>query len=219
MNKEEKDKKVKELLARLVDLRRKCALSNDKSTRREFELVQAECAKELDYLVEGRARRYRGFSNYDDLCQDGRLALYLALQSYEPEKGDFYWWANKYIKTKISREANRHSTIKIPLKHTKTVLPYKVSQLPVIVDGNPSACESMEKDQTSSIVRSAVGKLPEDQRRVVELHYEMAGHGHRKEEYSIGKICDKLNITRLSCVRLLNKAQEALRQDLLELEI
>jgi RNA polymerase sigma factor (sigma-70 family) len=215
--KKTKAERISDLLEKLVMLRRKCAKSKRSTKlRREFEQVQEQCAKELDYLVEIRTRKYKGFPNYDDLRQDGRLALYLALQSYEPEKGDFYWWANKYIKTKISREANRHSTIKIPLKHTKHITPYKVSQLPVIVDNEPNALESMAKEELGAMIRTAVNKLPNDQRRVIELHYEMS-ESERQESYSIGKICDKLNITRLNCTKLLNEARKTLKQELADL--
>jgi RNA polymerase sigma factor (sigma-70 family) len=197
-------------------LRRKCAKSRSTKLHREFGQIQEQCAKELDYLVEARTRKYKGFSNYDDLRQDGRLALYLALQSYEPEKGDFYWWANKYIKTKISREANRHSTIKIPLKHTKYITPYKVSQLPVIVDKEPNALESMAKGEIDTLIRDAVSKLPDDQRKVIELHYEMSD-GNRRDSHSIGKICDRLHITRVNCQKLLNEAKKTLKQELVDL--
>lgn len=213
MKKEDEVQEINNLLIKLVDLRRKCSKSKSKKLRKEFDDIQEVCAKRLDYLVEARTRKYKGFSNYDDLKQDGRLALYLAFQSYEPEKGDFFWWANKYIKTKISREANRHSTIKIPLKHTKFVTPYKVSQLPIIIDNNPDAFDSINKDESSYIVRNAVSKLPDIQRRVIELHYEM-NVGNRKESYSIGKICDRLNISRGSCVKLLNEAKKTLKQEL-----
>lgn len=213
MNKETKAERISSLLDKLVTLRRKCAKSKSSKFRKEFEQVQEECAVELDYLVEARCRRYKGFSNYDDLCQDGRLALYNALQSYEPEKGDFYWWANKYIKTKISREANRHSTIKIPLKHTKHVTPYKVSQLPIIVDNSPSAVENLEVGELKKIIRSSISRLPDDQRRVIELHYEMSAGAHG-EPQSIGNICAALNITRSSCVKLLNEAMSTLKQEL-----
>lgn len=217
MNKETKQERINNLLDRLVALRRKCAKSRSVKLKREFEQVQEQCAVELDYLVEARTRKYKGFSNYDDLRQDGRLALYLALQSYEPEKGDFFWWANKYIKTKISREANRHSTIKIPLKHTKHVTPYKVSQLPVIVDNGPNALENISKTEVDTMIRTAVSRLPDDQRRVIELHYEM-NLGHRRESsQSIGKICDRLNITRVNCTKLLNEAKKTLRQELADL--
>lgn len=218
MKKEDEVQEINNLLNKLVDLRRKCSKSKSKKLHKEFDDMQAVCAKRLDYLVEARTRKYKGFSNYDDLKQDGRLALYLALQSYEPEKGDFFWWANKYIKTKISREANRHSTIKIPLKHTKHVTPYKVSQLPVIVDNTPDAFDTINKDESSCIVRSAVSRLPDNQRRVIELHYEM-NLSNRRESFSIGKICDRLNISRGSCVKLLNEAKKTLKQELSELGI
>lgn len=215
MKKETKAERIEDLLTRLVNLRRKCAKSRSVKAHRELEAITQKAAKELDYLVEARTRKYRRFSNYDDLCQDGRLALYLALQSYEPEKGDFYWWANQYIKTKVSREANRHSTIKIPLKHTKHVTPYKVSQLPVIVDNDPDALENIQKEEADSRIRTAVSKLPDDQRKVIELHYEMTGN--KRESHSIGKICDKLNITRLNCTKLLNEARNTLKQELADL--
>ncbi len=216
MKKETKAERISNLLDKLVMLRRKCAKSRSRKLHKEFEHIQTQCAKELDYLVEARTRKYKSFSNYDDLRQDGRLALYLALQSYEPEKGDFYWWANKYIKTKISREANRHSTIKIPLKHTKHITPYKVSQLPVIVDNEPNALESISKGETDTLIRDAVNKLPDDQRRVIELHYEMSDGNHR-DSHSIGKICDRLNITRVNCQKLLNEAKKTLKQELSDL--
>jgi RNA polymerase sigma factor (sigma-70 family) len=213
LNKETKAERISNLLDKLVTLRRKCLKSKNVKLRQEFEQVQELCVIELDYLIRTHTRRYKSFSNYDDLCQDGRLALYNALQNYEPEKGNFYWWANKYIKTKISREANRHSTIKIPLKHTKYVTPYKVSQLPIIVDNSPSAIDNMERGELEITIRSAVNKLPDDQRRVIELHYEMSS-GHYCESQSIGKICDILSITRVNCMKLLNEAKKSLRQEL-----
>jgi len=144
--------------------------------------------------------------------------LYRALQTYKPEKGDFFWWSNKYIKTKISREANRHSTIKIPLKHAKQVQPYKVSQLPIIIDAGPSALEHIAKDEAVTLIRSAVEKLPEDQRKVITLHYELSGGSdNRRDLYSIGKICDRLNISRMSCVKLLTEAKKTLKRELIDL--
>jgi RNA polymerase sigma factor (sigma-70 family) len=217
LKKETKAERINNLLEKLVILRRKCAKSKrNTKIQKEFEQVQSLCAKELDYLVETRTRKYKSFANYDDLRQDGRLALYLALQSYEPEKGDFFWWANKYIKTKISREANRHSTIKIPLKHTKYVTPYKVSQLPIIVDKGPGALESITSHEVNTLIRNAVSKLPDDQRKIIELHYEMGKF--QKESHSIGKICDQLNISRMNCVKLLNEAKKTLKQELNELQ-
>ena len=207
--------KISELLGKLVHLRRKYAKSKSIKVKRELDQIQELCTKELDYLVEARTRRYRSFANYDDLYQDGRLALYMALQSYEPEKGDFYWWANKYIKTKISREANRHSTIKIPLKHTKYMLPHKVSQMPIIIDSEPSALEHITKAEVGQNVREAISKLPNDQRKVIELHYEI-GCKQNTNTGSIMKICSSLKISRANCVKLLEDARNNIKELLTE---
>ena len=219
MDKETKSERVKNLLERLVCLRRKCATTKSAKLQKELEEVQQLCIQELEYLIIARTRKYKKFANYDDLQQDGRLALHLAMRSYEPEKGDFYWWADKYIKTKISREANRHSTIKIPLKHTKFVTPYKVSQLPVIVDNEPIALESLSQHESFSIIREAIEKLPDDQKKVIKLHFEInpGTYGANPEFHSIGKICDALKIKRVHCVKLLNEAKKSLRQELAEL--
>ena len=206
-----------ELLDKLISLRNKCKTSKSKKLHEEFAQIQSECLKTFDHLVESRAKRYKGFPNYEDLLQDGRLVLYRALQTYKPEKGNFYWWSNKYIKTKISREANRHSTIKIPLKHAKLEQPYKVSQLPVMIDGEINALDHLAKDEVVTLIRNAVEKLPEDQRRVITLHYELSGGSdNRRDLYSIGKICDKLNISRMSCIKLLAEAKKTLKRELIE---
>jgi RNA polymerase sigma factor (sigma-70 family) len=213
----EKQTKITNLLNDMVILRKKCVKSKSLSLKKELDEIQSECIKELEYLVEARTKRYRGFSNYEDLRQDGLIALYRALQTYKPEKGDFYWWSNKYIKTKISREANRHSTIKVPLKHAKLVQPYKVSELPTIIDGEPSALENISKDEAVSLIRNAVEKLPEDQRRVISLHYELSGGSdNRRDLFSIGKICNRLNISRVSCIKLLSEAKKTLKRELVE---
>jgi RNA polymerase sigma factor (sigma-70 family) len=208
---------INEILSVLIPLRRECEKSRSSKLKNELKKVQGLCIEKLDYLVDARTRRYRSFANYEDLRQDARMALYLALHSYEPEKGDFFWWANKYMKTKVSREANRHSTIKIPLKHTKTMQPYKVSQLPLMIDENPSALDTISTGEKSNMIRYAVSKLPEEQRRVIELHYEMVND--KRNFNSIDKICGQMKITRVACLKLLNEAKKNLKQDLIDMEI
>ncbi len=197
---------VEEMLNKFVELRDKRKKVRSKKVQQEYEKYHAMCTSKLDYLVEIRTRKYKGFSNYDDLRQDGRLALMMALKSFDPSKGNFFCWANQYIKTKISREANRHSTLKIPIKRTKDMQPYKVSQLPIIVDEEPDGLEFTQVEQIKMRVREAIDNLPEDQQMIIKLH------GYRS--YSIGKICDELDISRSECTRLLNEAKESLKQDL-----
>jgi RNA polymerase sigma factor (sigma-70 family) len=208
------NEEINSLLHKLIALRKKSIKS--KKFRKEFENLQNICAEKLDYLVEERTRRYKSFVNYEDLYQDGRLALHLALQSYNPDKGDFFWWANKYIKTKISREANRHSTIKIPIKKIKFATPYKVSQMPIVIDKDISAFETFQEQEKYEFVRLAIQKLPHEQRRVIELHYEIGND--KQGNNTIGQICKIMKISRMSCAKLLTEAKSNLKQELLEMD-
>lgn len=205
------DIEAEELLSAFVKLRDKCESSKSKSLHLKYQKQAQLCAEKFDYIVLNKVRKYKSFSNYEDLLQDGRLALVMALKTYKLGKGSWFGWANYYVKTKISREANRHSTMNIPIKKTKSVLPYKVSQLPIMIDGRDSALESIESAELNSNVFGAVLGLPPIQRKVVEMYFEMSSS---REKYSISKICDELKITNKECKKILSDAKKSLKSSL-----
>lgn len=211
-------KKKYEEIARTIDkfvqLRDKCKTSKNKKVHLEYNKYLDLCIDKLDYLIDIKTKKYRNFSNYEDLRQDGRVALMLALKSYDPKKGDIYWWANQYIKTRVCREANRHSTMKIPIKKAKEMSPYKVSQMPVMICGDQSALDVTETIELRDLVREAVEKLPPEQRRAIQLHFELDGF----KSHSIDRICDEMDISRVDCVRLLSEAKINLKEKL-EMEL
>ena len=85
-----------------------------------FEKQQKICVEKFKYLITMKTNRYKKFSNYEDLNQDGYEALLKAMKNYNPDKGIFFYWAFKYINTRISRCANLHTAIRYPLKYSKT---------------------------------------------------------------------------------------------------
>jgi len=206
------DEEAEKLLQEFVTLRDRCVKSKSKSLRLKYDRCKQTCAEKFDYIVKNKVRKYRNFSNYDDLLQDGRLALMLALDSYKLNQGSWFWWANQYVKTKVSREANRHSTIKIPIKQTKNILPYKLSQMPVIADTSASALESIEVVENTRLVHGAISKLSPIQRRVIEMYFEIGFKGVEKS--SISKICEELDISRKDCVKILSQAKRSLKENL-----
>lgn len=201
-----------ELIKNLFELRQK--RTNSKKSELEYERFREVCAKKFDFLVERKTRKYRSFANYEDLKQDGRVALMNAFESFKPGKGDFIYWANQYIKTKVSREANRHSTIKIPIKHTKHIQPYKVSQLPVIIDHQLHAEDTFESNELQEKVKTAIAELPQMQQLVIKMHYEFGSYKNQ----SISKICDELNISRTDVRKILDSARQSLKEKLQHLE-
>jgi len=201
-----------EILQKLVDLRNKRDSCKRKTSNKwkllneQYTKYEGYCLKKFDYLVVSKTKKYSRFANYKDLQQDGRLALMLALRSFDLEKGSFFWWAEKYIQTKISREANRHSTIKIPIKQTKNFQPFKVSDMPVIIDDEPDAFETIENNQLKESVNRAIDKLPEDQRQIIKLN--------GIKSYSISKIAREMKIARPTCIKLLQEAKQNLKNNL-----
>lgn len=201
---------INEIAKKFVDLRDKIKKSKKEKNKSKFELFQNEVVKKLSHLVLLRTNRYRMFNNYHDLQQDGFEALFMALKTYRPEKGDFSWWAMKYIDTRISRAANCHSTIKFPLKKAKEIQPHKVSTFPVIIDLNKNPHETAEDVETKTAIMKAVELLPEKQKKIILMSYELTG----TRSFTISKIAEELNISRPVCLKLLEEAKENLKSTL-----
>jgi RNA polymerase sigma factor (sigma-70 family) len=202
-NKDEINKIAKEF----VELRERAEKSKSKKIKSKFEEFQEIVVKKLSHLVLLRTNRYRMFNNHHDLQQDGFEALFMALKTYRPEKGDFSWWAKKYIDTRVSRSANAHSTIKYPLKTIKDFKPHKMSAIPVITDTAFTPQENLEYSELKNTIAEAINLLPEIQQRVVKLSFEMAGN----RASTITKISEELKISRTQTIKILESAKEQLK--------
>lgn len=191
-----------ELIKKFCEIRNKSKRKNSKY-KSEYLYYRDLCLKEFDYLIKTRAQKYKQFSNYEDLCQEGRMALLAALNSYSYEKGDFNWWADKYIKTKLSREANKHSTIKIPIKKAVHIQPHKISKIPTIIDTQPSGLDLIIRKEIKNEILSALNKLSDKHKTVMELS--------GIQSKSITQISKDLNMSKKDCLKLLNEAKENLK--------
>ena len=112
---------IDQYISKLYKMKQK--LKKDNNLLKDFESYQKFCIDKCRCLVANRVGKYKKFSNYEDLEQDGYEALVLALRTYNPKKGSFTWWADKYISTRIARCANTHSTIRFPLKKAREIKP------------------------------------------------------------------------------------------------
>ncbi len=209
-----------ETLARFLEVRTKHRARKTRKVGLQYHRWRSACARDFDYLVQMRARKYRRFSNHEDLVQDGRIALLLALESFDPNKGNFFWWADQYIKTKLSREANKHSVLRIPIKTARTIQPQKLdwptgeNQLLETEAGRmmstPDPADMVaHRKEVSTAVRAAVKDLPKLQRDVLELN--------RFHLYPLNKISKMLGISAALCSRTFHEAEGALRTSLSEL--
>lgn len=166
------------------------------------------CIEKFKPLVAIRTNRYRRFSNYPDLQQDGFEALMLALKTYRPEKGTFTWWADKYISTRISRAANTHTAVRIPLKKTKEIKPFKLSIIPIMVDSSKNAIEILEDSEISDKLEQAIQGLTPEHQKVLKLVYGLQGI----KPHSIDDTVKMLSIPRNQCVRILKETKNKLKE-------
>ena len=195
-----------QIARQFLDLKNKAKLGGEEECKK-YKEYQDFCAKKLAPLVNFRVGKYKQFSNYEDLKQDGFEALMMAFDSYDPEKGcNFLYWARQYIRTKVSRAANAHSTIRFPLKKTKELKPYKVGTIPIVIDDSNSPLDAVEKEQNASVVHMAIAELPIQQRHILLMRYEF--------DSSISKISKELKISRPTCQKLLNEAEFVLKNKL-----
>jgi RNA polymerase sigma factor (sigma-70 family) len=145
-----------------LPLKEKIRLRSEKNT----------CLQNLIWLVSTRTGKYKKFPNYEDLMQDGQEALIMALNSYKPGKGNFLTWAHYYIKTKLSRRANKHSALHIPMAVAKDHKPHKVNELPVMIDDSDPQ-EKATKNELLSKLEEVINTLPDLHQLVLRYAYGM----------------------------------------------
>src|SRR5690606_5567177 len=202
-------KEINELLEQLYLLKDKYNNYKCKSNLLRYNNHLNVCAKKLDYLVTNKAFKYKNYSNYEDLLQEGRIALLMSLETYKGEKGNFFAWSKQYITTRLSRKANKHSTITIPLDKAKNFKPFKISlsdgsasldvhdqnrnknslHTPLLIDSTLNPYETLEVKEIKNIINVAINKLSIEEKNIIELN--------SLKSYSINEISNILKIPKI----------------------
>jgi len=202
------EQEAQDLMTTLIDLREKSKNSEDPSVKRQLANHERVCMAKFKYLVTMKTGRYKAFSNYDDLNQEGFEALIKSMNNYDKNKGSFFWWAHKYIDTRISRSANLHTTIRFPLKVAKNNTPHKEALMPTLIEEQYCPDKELEEIQVNKAIQDAISLLNEEQKEIISLAYGFDGD----KPMSINKICKKLNISRISCIKLINSSLSIMKE-------
>lgn len=204
------EQEANDLMNKWIDLKTRLIDSDDSTLVKEFQKHNRICMEKFRYLVTMKTGRYKAFSNYEDLNQEGHEALIKAMKTFKPNKGSFFSWAHHYIGTRISRSANLHTTIRFPLKVAKANTPHKESVMPLQIEERYCPDKELEESQTITAVHDVISELPAEQREIVNLAF---GFGCDKP-MSINKICKSLNISRLSCIKTINIALATMKENI-----
>ncbi len=204
------EQEANDLMNKWIDLKSQLKTSSDPKLIKEFEKHDRLCVEKFRYLVTMKTGRYKAFSNYEDLNQEGHEALIKAMKTFKPNKGSFFAWAHNYIGTRISRSANLHTTIRFPLKVAKANTPHKESVMPLLIEERYCPDRELEESQTTRAVQNALSVLSREQQEIINLAYGFDGD----KPMSINKICKKLGISRLSCIKTINNALSVMKENI-----
>lgn len=172
----------------------------------KWKKIQEECLQKLSILIKNRVSRYKQFSNYSDLEQEGFEGLLMSLETYDPEKGYFVSWADHYIKTKIFRAANSHSTIKVPMDEIKNIKPLKAAEFPVMIDHRNGYSDFATKE-VANILTEAIKELPEVNQKVILMFYGINGI----RSYTITDLSKMLDLDKNQLLRIISESKKKIK--------
>jgi RNA polymerase sigma factor (sigma-70 family) len=204
------EQEANDLMNKWIDLKARLKDSQDPTLVKEFEKHDRVCMEKFRYLVTMKTGRYKAFSNYEDLNQEGHEALIKAMKTFKPNKGSFFAWAHNYIGTRISRSANLHTTIRFPLKVAKANTPHKESVMPLLIEERHCPDKELEESQVTAAVHNALAVLSSEQKEIINLAFGFDGD----KPMSINKICKKLSVSRLSCIKTINSALSTMKENI-----
>jgi len=199
-----------QLMEKFIDLRTKANETKSLIDISELKKHERLCVDKFKYLVTMKTSRYKKFSNYEDLNQEGFEALLKAMNNYNPKKGCWFWWCFKYVDTRISRSANLHTTIRFPLKVAKNIPPHKESIMPLLIEERHCPDKEVEESQMFNTVQSALTLLSEEQREIINLAFGFGGD----IPMSVNKICKKLNVSRSNCIKTISGSLSLMRENI-----
>lgn len=205
------DEESRELMGDLFKLRNKYAESKSKIDKIKLDKHEAICIEKFKYLVTMKTGKYKQFANYEDLNQEGMEALVKSMKNYKVHLNtSFFWWAHKYIDTRISRSANLHTTIRYPLKVAKAITPHKESIMPLLIEERYCPDKELENTQNTNAVNAAIDKLNDEQKNIINLAFGFDG----EKPMSINKLCKNLNISRATCIKTIDNALSNMKENI-----
>lgn len=198
-----------ELMDKFKELKEIAEKTKSPKDIRKFKEHKALCYKKFLYIIKSKTNKYKKFNNYEDLNQEGSEALLKAMDTFDKQKSpSFFFWAHRYIDTKISRKANQHSAVKYPLKVAKENMPHKENTMPILISLNRPDRE-YEMAEVEQLISFGMEKLNSTQKKILELMF-----GFYEPKKTVKEICETMNITRNECTKIIRNSFKILRTNI-----
>ena len=200
---------VIDVLVKLAELREE--QTKNIKAKKEYDNFFQNAINKFSYIVQIHSRKYKKFPNYMDLVQEGYVGLILAFNNFDVERSkNFYKIANWYVKTRIKRAANKHEVFHVPMGIAKDMPPNRLSELPIIVEASPNACETIENEEAALKIKEIIMEMSPTWRKVICKFYGISidKKGIRintDSKRSIADISQEMSISRVQVQRIISK--------------
>ena len=200
-----------DILNKLIELRNKKNITKLKVDEIKYNKFLTEALDRFSYIVDLHTNRYKRYSNYEDLKQEGRIGLLMSLNKFDPERSlNYFKLATWYIRTRIKRCANKYDIINVPMAIAKENAFVRASDLPAIQDMSIDAIDILEKEQIINNIKIALEKLSDIHKYVICLYYGIDQEGKLTKKVSISSIAKQMKTTRINVEKILNEAYSVL---------
>ncbi len=194
------------LLINLIESKKQFNETKSRKSELYYNKCFNDAINKFSYIVEKHTNRYKKYSNYEDLFQEGLFGLTMALNKYDPNRSkNFFKFANWYIKTRVIRAANKFNTINIPMHVAKQQKLSKINELPILVDKEKTPYEEMEYRQLCKNIKDALKLLSDIQKRVVCSFFGL-GDYNNNEKGSIITIAKQMKMPATNVEEILKEA-------------
>jgi len=209
------DIEIDELVEKYTCLKQK-AKTNIKE-KNEFSLFEKEFIFHMNRIIDIYTCKYKRFSNYEDIRQESFESLMLAVDSFKRSKGKFVGWVKMYSKTKAFRQANKHSTMNIPIKDAKNTPPIKIAMEDLPTEDLMRSSSMRDSPEQTAIkndlwlkVHKSFHKLSEKELKIIQYHFSV----DNGEYANIAELCSSLSLSTFDYKRYLKNAVKKVEVDL-----
>jgi RNA polymerase sigma factor (sigma-70 family) len=184
----------------LLRMWRNCYSAKDRA------VVEKQIIHRLSYLVYAKIHRYANKHYYEDLLQEGRAGLLESVRKFDPSRGiNFFKYGCWHIQSRIGR------FLKKQIRRDKrevlsAALPGQVLQ---VVEHHVSPEDLYEEEEGKRVLVSALGSLPEIDRKVVLMRFGIDGSGG----CTYKQIGDVFSVSRQRIEQITSRAISRLRKN------
>jgi RNA polymerase sigma factor (sigma-70 family) len=176
----------------IVSLIDQWKLSEDKQS------IEKEILKKLSYLIYAKIKVYRKESFYDDLVQEGKLALLNAINDFDKERGaNFFVVASWHLSSRFKKTLKKDKRCNTFVE--EVIDPYEI----------------YESKEQIKYLHKAIKELPDIYKRIIVMRYGVFG----SETYTLQQIGDMFSMSKQYVDQLEQRAIEKLKKNVVVREM